>query len=100
MIAPGFAYGEGGAGDVQAAFGYVPKGLQDLSRGSSARRSSGYDLPLPFFSAANAPLWHAAIGYEIAGILGILLIGARRRDRRLLGVGGSSIGEQPSGGRA
>ena len=35
----------------------------------------GYNLPLPFFSDANAQLWHAAIGYEIAGILGILLCG-------------------------
>ena len=31
LIAPGFAYGEGSAEDVQAAFGYVPKGLQDIS---------------------------------------------------------------------
>ncbi len=31
LIAPGFAYGEGSTEDVQAAFGYIPKGLQDLS---------------------------------------------------------------------
>jgi len=75
LIAPGFAYGEGSTEDVQTAFGYVPGGLQELSTLFSAPLS-GYNLPLPFFSDANAPLWHAAIGYEITGILGILLIGA------------------------
>jgi cobalt/nickel transport system permease protein/cobalt/nickel transport protein len=74
LIAPGFAYGEGSAADVEAAFGYIPKGLQDLSSIFSAPLG-GYNLPLPFFSDANAQLWHAAIGYEIAGILGMLLCG-------------------------
>ena len=69
LIAPGFAYGEGSTGDVQAAFGYVPKGLQDLS-GIFSAPFAGYDVPLPFFKGADAPLWHAAIGYEIAGIIG------------------------------
>jgi hypothetical protein len=59
---------------VKAAFGYVPSGLQDLSRIFSAPLS-GYNLPLPFFSHASAPLWHAALGYEISGILGVLLAG-------------------------
>jgi cobalt/nickel transport system permease protein len=36
---------------------------------------AGYNLPLPFFSGANAPLWHAAVGYEIAGIIGVMLVG-------------------------
>ena len=36
LIAPGFAYGEGSTEDVQAAFGYIPKGLQDLSSVFSA----------------------------------------------------------------
>ncbi|HXR27016.1 MAG TPA: cobalt transporter CbiM, partial [Candidatus Baltobacteraceae bacterium] len=31
LIAPGFAYGEGNAEDVRAAFGYIPQGLQQLS---------------------------------------------------------------------
>jgi len=75
LIAPGFAYGEGGAGDLKAAFGYVPSGLQDLS-GVFGAPFSGYNLPLPFFSDANAPLWHAGIGYEIAGVLGIVVVGA------------------------
>lgn len=74
LIAPGFAYGEGSAEDVQAAFGYVPQGLRDLS-GVFSAPFSGYNLQFPFFSEANAPLWHAAIGYEISGILGVLLIG-------------------------
>ena len=74
LIAPGFAYGEGNAQDVKLAFGYVPTGLQDLS-GIFAAPLSGYNLPLPFFSEANAPLWHAGIGYEVAGILGILAVG-------------------------
>jgi cobalt/nickel transport system permease protein len=74
LIAPGFAYGEGSTEDVQAAFGYIPKGLQDLSTVFSAPLS-GYNIPLPFFSEANADLWHAAIGYELTGIIGMLLCG-------------------------
>jgi cobalt/nickel transport system permease protein len=74
LIAPGFAYGEGSTEDVKAAFGYVPSGLQDLSSVFSAPLS-GYNVPLPFFSDASAPLWHAAVGYEISGILGILMVG-------------------------
>ena len=74
LIAPGFAYGEGSAEDVQAAFGYVPQGLHDLSTIFSAPLA-GYNIPLPFFSDANAALWQQAIGYEIAGIVGILLLG-------------------------
>jgi cobalt/nickel transport system permease protein len=75
LIAPGFAYGEGGTEDVKAAFGYVPAGLQELS-GTFTAPLSGYNLPLPFFAQADAPLWHAAIGYELAGMVGILLVGA------------------------
>jgi cobalt/nickel transport system permease protein len=74
LIAPGFAYGEGSAENVKAAFGYVPSGLQDLS-GLFGAPLSGYNLPLPFFSHASAPLWHAAVGYEVSGILGVLLVG-------------------------
>ncbi|HYC06749.1 MAG TPA: cobalt transporter CbiM [Candidatus Binatia bacterium] len=74
LIAPGFAYGEGSTQDVEAAFGYIPQGLHDLSSIFSAPLS-GYNVPLPFFSDANADLWHAAIGYEIAGIVGMLLCG-------------------------
>ncbi|HEX7495757.1 MAG TPA: cobalt transporter CbiM [Candidatus Limnocylindrales bacterium] len=74
LIAPGFAYGEGSAENVKAAFGYVPSGLQNLS-GVFSAPLSGYNLPLPFFSHASAPLWHAALGYEISGILGVLLVG-------------------------
>ncbi|HEY4189876.1 MAG TPA: cobalt transporter CbiM [Candidatus Limnocylindrales bacterium] len=74
LIAPGFAYGEGSTTDVEAAFGYVPEGLRQLSAAFSAPLG-GYNLPLPFFDGANAALWHAAIGYEIAGMLGILLCG-------------------------
>jgi cobalt/nickel transport system permease protein len=74
LIAPGFAYGEGSAQDVQAAFGYIPKGLQDMSSVFSAPLS-GYNLPLPFFSDSNAPLWRAAVGYEVAGVIGMLVVG-------------------------
>ncbi len=74
LIAPGFAYGEGSTEDVQAAFGYIPQGLHDLSSVFSAP-FAGYNLPLPFFSDANAALWQQAIGYEIAGFIGILLLG-------------------------
>ena len=74
LIAPGFAYGEGSTEDVQAAFGYIPRGLQDLS-GIFSAPLSGYDIPLPFFSGANGALWHAAVGYQVAGIVGILLVG-------------------------
>lgn len=74
LIAPGFAYGEGSTADVHAAFGYIPQGLQDLSSFFAAPLG-GYSIPLPFFGDADTELWHAAIGYEIAGILGILLCG-------------------------
>jgi cobalt/nickel transport system permease protein len=74
LIAPGFAYGEGSVEDVQAAFGYVPQGLKDLSAVFSAPLG-GYTIPLPFFSDAKAELWHAAIGYELTAIVGILLSG-------------------------
>ena len=47
----------------------MPKGLQDLSSVFSAPLG-GYNIPLPFFSDANAELWHAAIGYEITGSSG------------------------------
>lgn len=74
LIAPGFAYGEGSTSDVKAAFGYVPQGLRQLS-GFFSAPFSGYNLQFPFFSNANTPLWHAAIGYEISGIIGVLAIG-------------------------
>jgi cobalt/nickel transport system permease protein len=74
LIAPGLAYGEGRAADVEAAFGYVPSGLRDLS-GVFSAPLAGYNLPVPFFSQASAPLWHAALGYEIAGIVGVILVG-------------------------
>jgi cobalt/nickel transport system permease protein len=73
LIAPGFAYGEGSAEDVKAAFGYVPQGLQQLS-GIFSAPFGGYNLPLPFFSDANAALWQTAIGYEISGIIGIFVL--------------------------
>jgi cobalamin biosynthesis protein CbiM len=74
LIAPGFAYGEGSTGDVHAAFGYVPKGLQDLSTIFSAP-FSGYNIQLPFFSDSRSALWQTAIGYEISGIIGMLVLG-------------------------
>jgi cobalt/nickel transport system permease protein len=74
LIAPGLAYGEGRAADVEAAFGYVPSGLRELS-GVFSAPLAGYNLPVPFFSQASAPLWHAALGYELAGIVGVVLVG-------------------------
>ena len=74
LIAPGFAYGEGSTEDVQAAFGYIPKGLRDLS-GVFSAPLTGYNIPLPFFRDANGALWHAAVGYQLTGIIGILLVG-------------------------
>lgn len=75
LIAPGFAYGEGSAEDVNQAFGYVPQGLKDFSNVFSAPLS-GYNLPFPPFNGDKAQLWQQAIGYEVAGIVGILLLGA------------------------
>lgn len=74
LIAPGFAYGEGSTEDVKSAFGYVPSGLRDLS-GVFSAPLSGYNLPF-LSSDASAPLWHAGIGYEIAGIIGMLAVGS------------------------
>jgi hypothetical protein len=87
LIAPGLAYGEGSAADVEAAFGYVPSGLRELS-GMFSAPLAGYNLPVPFFSQASAPLWHAALGYEIAGIVGVILVGgaAYAIARTLLGA--------------
>jgi cobalt/nickel transport system permease protein len=105
LIAPGFAYGEGGTEDVAAAFGYVPRGLQDLSGVFSAPLAD-YNLPLPFFGDASAPLWHAALGYELTGILGILATGGvayimARLLRRAGGGPGAHTGPQdrPDGAR-
>jgi cobalt/nickel transport system permease protein len=70
LIAPGFAYGEGSAEDVRAAFGYVPQGLQDLS-GIFSAPLSGYDIPF----VQGETLVRAAIGYELTGLIGILLCG-------------------------
>jgi cobalt/nickel transport system permease protein len=75
LIAPGFAYAEGSPDDLQKELGYVPKGLQDLS-GMFSAPLQGYNGPLPFFNAADAPMWHTAIGYEIAGLIGMLVLGA------------------------
>jgi cobalt/nickel transport system permease protein len=75
LITPGFAYGEGSAEDVSQAFGYVPQGLKDFSNIFSAP-FSGYNLPFPPFNGDNAQLWQQAIGYEISGIVGILVLGA------------------------
>jgi cobalt/nickel transport system permease protein len=74
LIAPGIAFGESGRQGIQAAFGYVPQGLQDLS-GIFSAPFAGYSIPLPFFSGAHAALWQTAIGYELAGILGMLVLG-------------------------
>ncbi len=74
LIAPGIAYGEGSAADVGTAFGYVPRGLRDLSSAFSAP-FAGYELPLPFLQGANGALWRQAVGYEIAGLVGLLLVG-------------------------
>ena len=52
----------------------MPQGLQDLS-GFFSAPLAGYNVPLPFFSGDDAPLWHTAIGYEIAGIIGMLALG-------------------------
>jgi len=95
LIAPGFAYGEGSTEDVQAAFGYIPQGLKDLSTVFSAPLG-GYNLPLPFFSDANAELWHAALGYEITAIIGILMCGgAIYLGARLLGRGRDAAPVEP-----
>jgi cobalt/nickel transport system permease protein len=74
LIAPGFAYAEGGPQDLQKELGYIPAGLHGLA-GIFGAPLKDYNLPLPFFDGADAPLWHTALGYEIAGILGMLLIG-------------------------
>jgi len=72
LIAPGFAYGEGSAQDVGAAFGYVPVGLQQLG-GFFSAPLSGYSLP--FLDGGNPKLWQQAVGYELAALTGILLLG-------------------------
>jgi cobalt/nickel transport system permease protein len=100
LIAPGFAYGEGSTQDVQAAFGYIPQGLKDLS-GIFSAPLGGYNIPLPFFGDANAALWHTAIGYEVSGIIGILLCGgAVYLGARLLGRGRDAASAEPGQAQA
>jgi len=53
---------------VKAAFGYVPSACR-IYLASSVRRWPATTCPLPFFSDSNAPLWHAAIGYEYPAFL-------------------------------
>jgi cobalt ECF transporter T component CbiQ len=72
LVAPGFAYGEGSAQDVQQAFGYVPSGLQQLGSAFSAPLA-GYSLP--FLEGARPGLWQKAVGYELAAFVGILVLG-------------------------
>jgi cobalt/nickel transport system permease protein len=74
LVAPGFAYAEGSPDDLQNELGYVPQGLQNLS-GFFRAPFKDYNVPLPFFNAADVPLWHTAIGYEIAGLIGMLVLG-------------------------
>jgi hypothetical protein len=74
LITPGFAYGEGAPEDVHGELGYVPQGLQELSTWFSAPFKD-YNLPLPFFNEADAPLWRVALGYELAGLLGMVVLG-------------------------
>jgi cobalt/nickel transport system permease protein len=74
LITPGFAFGEGSPEDLHNELGYIPDGLQSLSQFFGAPFKD-YNLPLPFFDGADAPLWHTAVGYEIAGLLGILVVG-------------------------
>ncbi len=74
LIAPGFAYGEGSTQEVHQAFGYVPAGLQTLSSLFTAPLS-GYELRLPFLESSRPALWQHALGYELAGMIGILLLG-------------------------
>lgn len=101
LISPGFVY-EGGPSDIKAAFGYVPQGFQQLS-GFFSAPFSNYNVPLlPFFQATSAPLWHVALGLEISGIIGILLIGgvtlgigwliSRRRSRAVPPVASEKSG--------
>lgn len=74
LIAPGIAFGEGVPTDLQQQFGYVPEGLQQLN-GLFTAPLSGYNLPFPFFNDASAPLWHQALGYDVAAIVGMLVLG-------------------------
>lgn len=73
LIAPGFAYGEGGAEDLNKEFGYVPQGIKDVGDFFSAPLKD-YNLSFGPFSGDGTALWQQAIGYEIAGIIGILLV--------------------------
>jgi cobalt/nickel transport system permease protein len=75
LIAPGAAYGEASAEDLERAFGYVPAGLAQLA-GIFSAPLPDYNLPLPFFSGEATPLWRQAIGYQVTGIVGVLAIGA------------------------
>lgn len=72
LITPGFAYGEGSAEDIANAFGYIPQGFEQFAQIFSAPFAD-YNVSVPFFD--NAALWHQAIGYEIAGLIGLIVLG-------------------------
>jgi cobalt/nickel transport system permease protein len=73
LITPGFAFGEGAPDDVKNAFHYMPSGLEQLN-GIWSAPFSEYTINANFFTDADAPLWHQALGYEITGIIGMLLL--------------------------
>jgi cobalt/nickel transport system permease protein len=96
LIAPGFAYGESGGADLKQAFGYIPSGFRRLN-GFFSAPLDGYNVKMPFFSGDTAPLWHQAIGYEISGAVGILLLGVIvYGGARLLGRGNRHGEMEPS----
>jgi cobalt/nickel transport protein len=97
LIAPGFAFGEGKPDDVKAAFGYIPEGLKQLS-GFFSAPFDGYNVPIPFFNANDAPIWHAALGYEISGIIGILLTACLKQGKA--GLWGVRVDSSSAGGSA
>lgn len=72
LITPGFAFAEGSPEDIEAEFNYIPEGLQQTAGFFSAPLP---DYTIPFVSDESSPLWHIAIGYELSGIIGFLLLG-------------------------
>ena len=73
LIAPPFSFLGSGPDDFKQHLGYIPSGFTQLATLFNAPLAN-YNLPFDFFSNTNAPLWHAALGYEISGFIGICLV--------------------------
>ena len=73
LLAPGGAFGEGAAGDLKTAFGFVPAGFAALS-GHWHALLDNYGVPNTPFSGDAPNLLGQSVGYYVAAVAGIAII--------------------------